>query len=150
MGSKEYPSKALCATLFPIVLGTGMSSFGSAEFNFFGLVLLCIANTAFPLRTIIYKKIKAATGEDDFTMFYGVCWRAALIMLGVNVGNEIRMEFFSSSSSDVAFSERHVWLGALFTNGVNFGLVLLNGICYFAYLQWSCIVLSKVQVVTHA
>ena len=54
--ASEAVSAELGMTLLPIVAGTSMSSFGSAEFSFMGLVLVCIANVAFPLRTIIYKR----------------------------------------------------------------------------------------------
>ena len=74
----------LSVTLLPIVGGCAMSSFGSAQFRLSGLLLVCVANTAFPLRTIIYKRLRAATGAGNFTIFAGVCWRAATI---VAVGN---------------------------------------------------------------
>ena len=127
--ASEAVSAELALTLVPVVAGTSMSSFGSAEFSLMGLLLVCVANVAFPLRTIIYKKLRAQTGEGDFRIFAGICWRAALL--------------------SVAGVERFDWMSVL-AQPDKVALLALNGVCYFLYLQWSLIVLSKVAIVTHA
>jgi len=157
MGAKERASPRLCVTLLPIVGGCAMSSFGSAQFRLSGLLLVCVANTAFPLRTIIYKRLRAATGAGNFTIFAGVCWRAATLVAGANLA----IDFFggggSNSGGEAGYTTvanggggRYAWVGRALANPSTLGQLLLNGVCYFAYLQWSFIVLSKVSVVTHA
>ena len=139
MGAGERASPRLCLTLVPIVGGCAMSSFGSAQFKAAGLALVCVANTAFPLRTIIYKRLRAATGAGNFTLFADCCWRAAAI---VAVGN-LALDAASAAP-------RYAWARAALASPSTLGQLLLNGCCYFAYLQWSFIVLSKVSVVSHA
>ena len=137
--ASEAVSAELGMTLLPIVAGTSMSSFGSAEFSFMGLVLVCIANVAFPLRTIIYKKLRSQTGEGNFSLFAGICWRAAVIMLAANIAIAAR---------DGSLN-RFSWVRILGQPEKASALVI-NGVCYYLYLQWSFIVLSKVAIVTHA
>ena len=46
---------------------------------------MAVANVAFPLRTVIYKRVRAATGEGNLRIFFGVCWRAAVMTTLGNV-----------------------------------------------------------------
>ena len=149
MGASERPSMRLCMSLVPIVAGTSMSSFGSSQFSFAGLALVCVANTAFPYRTVIYKQLRAATGEGNFTVFADVLWRAAVMVACVNIGLEILTLFSGEDAIASTKSSGFTWVGALLDPGVALQL-LVNGVCYFTYLQWSFIVLSKVTVVSHA
>ena len=125
---------------------------------------------AFPLRMIIFKKLKEVSNEvgdcglncestrsisqfnqDSFRIFYGVCWRASSILL---VGNSLidtltmlsdnptrpktQGQSALSSLQQVVLNPRYAFI------------LVLNGACYFAYLQWSFVVQSKVALVTHA
>ena len=157
MGAGERASPRLCLTLVPIVGGCAMSSFGSAAFRLSGLALVCVANTAFPLRTIIYKRLRAATGAGNFTIFAGVCWRAAVLVAAGNLAIDAAGggggEGFGGGGGGGgggAAGGRYAWAARALATPSTAGQLLLNGVCYFAYLQWSFIVLSKVSVVTHA
>ena len=124
-------------TLLLLVIGAGMSVYTEPDFDPRGLACLAAANVGFTLRSLVAKQVKdAAPGFDNVSLFFHTCWRGAvcqgLIVMAMDIGTlRAAMAAFHAEPKRIA------------------GLIALNGVAFFMYLQASFIVLSKVGVVSH-
>jgi len=132
------PNKRSLACLIPIVAGAGLSSLSSVEFTAIGLCLVGLSNVSFATRAIFYKDTKSASGLNSFEMFYYISRNASFLYFGLCcVAYFLDQKFSSSSISDVI------------TNVSSMSMLLINGVCFFLYLQLSVVVLSQVSAITH-
>ena len=137
-GQGALPNKRSLACLIPIVAGAGLSSLSSVEFTAIGLCLVGLSNVSFATRAIFYKDTKSASGLNSFEMFYYISRNASFLYFGLCcVAYFLDQKFSSSSISDVI------------TNVSSMSMLLINGVCFFLYLQLSVVVLSQVSAITH-
>ncbi len=129
-------------SLIPIVVGAGLSSLSSTDFTVIGLCMICISNLSFATRAIYYKDTKRESGLNSFEMFYYISRNASLMYASLCF---LSYSFSSSASS----KEMKDSILLVITNRSYLFMLLANGICFFAYLQLSVVVLSKVSAITH-
>lgn len=115
-------------SLILIVIGAGLSSISSVDYTTMGLFLVGVSNFSFATRAIVYKDVKAASGLNSFEMFYHISKYVIVL------GGALWILFFE---------------GGIVTDPLKLLLLLVNGVCFFAYLQLSVIVLAKVSAITH-
>ena len=128
-------------TLVPIVLGAALASASSLDFNWLGLLLATAANVSFSLRSVFVKDFKAATKvapmSSPATFFYIVSRGIPLQMVTI-----VALNYSSSATiltSLLLQQPARIWL-----------LIGTNMFCFFAYNCLSFLVLSRVNVITHA
>lgn len=129
----------LALSLLPVVLGAGLSAFGdttSAQVDMTGVGMVVLSNICFALRGILTKKIKEQYNPDSYNLFFQLCYLGAFLQAGV-VAASLYLGF------PVIFPTMDEMIG-------QFSVVLLNGASFFAYLQLSWVVLSRMNVVTHS
>lgn len=141
----EAPSALQCATLLPVVAGACLSSAGSADFTGLGLLWVFASNLCFCWRTIKYKQVRKEFGFDDWNLFYQICRRGSVCQLIYALLGDFSgfQQGLSQLSMAAMTYPPSAWLSAIF-------LVVLNGIFYYTYLQFSWVILTRVPVVTHA
>lgn len=142
----EMPSAVQCACLVPIVLGACMSSYGSSDFNVTGLVWVLASNVCFCLRTIQYKQASRKYKVSDFQLFFHICRLGILFqflfgVIGDPAGLRTCVGSLANAATSNMFSLDKLKL---------LTMIVLNGIFYYTYLQFSWVILMRVPVVTHA
>lgn len=139
ISSDKLPNTNALACLVPIVLGAGLSSMSSANFSAFGGALIVCSNVAFATRAIVYKKTKEESKLTSFEMFYYICRNASVAYVGL--------------SAIVALLDTSTIENAMMViRGMDIArasLLIVNGVCFFLYLQLSVVVLAQVSAVTH-
>eukprot|EP00940_MAST-03C_sp_MAST-3C-sp2_P003521 g3521.t1 len=132
------PTRALLS-LIPIVVGAGLSSFNAVDFSVIGATLLAISNVAFATRAVVYKDVKADSGLSAYELFFYICRNGSVIYLLLCIVSFVAREDMRQAGNAL--------LTTLDLPRVS--LLLVNGICYFLYLQLSVVVLSQVSAITH-
>jgi len=136
----EAPRMGQVAKLFIIVTGTCISSLSSLDFTYNGLAWCMASNVCFCLRTIQYKQLSKKHGLNDWNMFFHICrfgifWQFLFGLVG---------DFDGLTTGLASVAENPAVVGSWLP------LIIANGTFYYAYLQFSWVILMRVQVVTHA
>lgn len=142
----EMPSAVQCLCLVPIVFGACLSSFGSSDFNTLGLVWVLASNVCFCLRTIQYKQASRKYKMNDWNLFFHICRLGILFqflfgIIGDLPGLQAGLSTLAMAATNNPLSIEKLQL---------FAMIIFNGIFYYTYLQFSWVILMRVQVVTHA
>ena len=103
-----------------------------------GLATIFLCNCCFAARGVLTKQIKAAHAVDDFNLFFQICTIGSAVQGALLIGLVL-----AGLEGVLPATER-------LTSPPFLGLVALNGVAFFAYLQLSWVVLSRVDAVTHS
>ena len=123
-----------------VVVGAGLSSFAASDISTVGLALLFVSNVSFATRAIVYKRVKTMSGLNSFELFYYISRNGVVLLSLIGAG------LFVADAGNARFEFRQA---AIELNSTRAGLLLVNGLCYFSYLQLSIVVLSQVSAITH-
>lgn len=124
-------------SLLPVIAGAALSSAESSDFNVAGLAIVAICNVMFAFRGIITKRIKASHRVDNFNLFFQVCYLGMIIQAVLLLAAS---PFFGISGLDAI----------KFSDSKYMTMLAVNGVTFYAYLQLSWLVLSRVAAVTHS
>uniref|UniRef100_A0A7S4UZ91 Sugar phosphate transporter domain-containing protein n=1 Tax=Alexandrium monilatum TaxID=311494 RepID=A0A7S4UZ91_9DINO len=138
----ELEASATYASLLPVVVGVGMASSGEAGGSFAAFAATVGSNFGFSARAVFAKQLKRDHPESlpavsDVGLFWHISVLGLLALLPLAVlseGAALRAAFDSAGFQPARFVS----------------VVLLNGIMYTGYNQFSFMVLSRVSTATHA
>eukprot|EP00960_Hanusia_phi_P057320 763527-Hanusia_phi.AAC.5 len=124
-------------SLLPVIAGAALSSAESSDFNVAGLAIVAVCNVMFAFRGIVTKRIKAAHTVDNFNLFFQVSYLGMIIQAILLL---VASPFVGVSGLDaIKFSDPKYMT-----------MLAVNGVTFYAYLQLSWLVLSRVAAVTHS
>ena len=100
---------------------------------------MCLCNCCFAVRGVLTKKVKREHGVDNFNLFFQICYIGAVLQAAL-----LAALLASGASPGVLPAPERL------RDPYFLGLLALNGAGFFAYLQLSWVVLSRVTAVTHS
>lgn len=130
------------ASLLPVVYGVGMASSGEAGGSLAAFAATVGSNFGFSARAVFAKQLKrdypkSPPALSDVSLFFQISWMGLLVLLpfaALAEGEKMREAVDSPSFEGLRFMS----------------VILLNGMMYTAYNQFSFMVLSRVSTATHA
>lgn len=140
LGELENP--ATYASLLPVVVGVAMASCGEAGGGIAAFIVTVGSNFGFSARAVFAKQLKVGHKEtpaakSDVALFFHISWMGLLALLPFALGTEGGTLLAAFSSPDFQLARFTV-------------VILVNGLMYTAYNQFSFMVLSRVSTATHA
>lgn len=138
LGERESLGSYL--SLLPVCAGVGMASMGGDSFNTGAFVLSLLANIGFSARAVLAKRLRGVQaggggGGDDVRLFFAVSVQGAMMLLPAAV--------LIDGGTLLAAPTGFAW-------GAYVAHLALNGLAYSVYNLLSFMVLSRVNVATHA
>jgi len=138
----ELERTSTYASLLPVVLGVAMASSGEAGGSLPAFVATVGSNFGFSARAVFAKQLKvqhpeSPSAKSDVCLFFHLSWMGLVALLPMAMQNEGAKLIAELSSPTF--------------RPVNFiAVILLNGLMYTAYNQFSFMVLSRVSTASHA
>lgn len=138
----ELESPATYASLLPVVVGVAMASGGEAGGGLGAFAATVGSNFGFSGRAVLAKQLKrdhskSPAAVSDICLFFHISWMGLLFLLPLALLSE-------AGSLNSAIASPGFRLARFL------GVMLLNGVMYTAYNQFSFMVLSRVSTATHA
>merc|ERR1712194_425195 len=138
----EVERTATYASLLPVVIGVGMASAGEAGGTVAAFMATVASNFGFSARAVFAKQLKhdhpqSPPAKSDVCLFFHISWMGLIGLLPLAViqeGPKLLAAFGSPEFDPTGFV----------------AVILLNGLMYTAYNQFSFMVLSRVSTATHA
>uniref|UniRef100_A0A6U4TXC1 Sugar phosphate transporter domain-containing protein n=1 Tax=Hemiselmis andersenii TaxID=464988 RepID=A0A6U4TXC1_HEMAN len=132
----EQVTFKMAMSLMPVVFGAALSSAESADFRIAGLIISVVCNIMFALRGILTKRLKASHTVDNFNLFFQVCFLGALFQGACLAVSSlfVPVSLPLHRLSDISYAST----------------LLVNGVSFYAYLQLSWVVLSRIAAVSHS
>ena len=138
LGERESLGSYL--SLLPVCAGVGMASMSGDSFNGGAFVLSLLANLGFSARAVLAKRLRSVQaggggGGDDVRLFFAVSVQGAMMLLPAAA--------LVDGGTLLAAPAGFAW-------GAYVARLALNGLAYSVYNLLSFMVLSRVNVATHA
>lgn len=131
-------------SMFPIVIGGALSSYGDSSFSLIGLFFVCISNMSFSLRSMFTKHLRQVYNGDAFNVFYHISVLGTGYLIGLIFFAELYCIFFDAESHfSIAYNFDKLFVVEMLQ------FLMINGLTYVIYNQTSFYVLSRVSMVTH-
>lgn len=139
---REVERASTYASLIPVVFGVAMASSGEAGGSLAAVLITIGSNFGFSARAVLAKQLKrdhpnSPSAISDICLFFHISWMGLLVLLPLALFSEGTALRIATSSSGFNLA-RFV------------SVMLLNGLAYTAYNQFSFMVLSRVSTATHA
>lgn len=130
------------ASLIPVVIGVGMASSGEAGGSLSAFIATVGSNFGFSARAVFAKQLKvhhkeSPSAKSDVSLFFQISWMGLVALLPfalVTEGPTLSAAFTSPAFEPVRF----------------LAVILVNGLMYTSYNQFSFMVLSRVSTSSHA
>jgi solute carrier family 35 protein E1 len=142
--------------LIPVILGAGLSAAESTDATLVGIVVILFCNFCFAFRGLFTKSIKEVYKSDDYSLFLNICVIGVCIQFGM-YSLAIFYEVLYAAD-DLSISGLYTTMYSYYMTKVaidpadldSMGLLLMNGVTFWMYLQMSWVALGRVDAVTHS